>query len=164
MDQPAQNLCQACCEPVTITRQLLVVHGPENTHHLRFLQSKPHFKPEGDAEGLHWITSEEFFGRLLSSPNVSFSFLTVFFNAMLLGNKVVYSAVSSVKPVQDIRQRFPETSLFACLLMFKVIFFFRGSFVILFPFSGPPNCMCLTSYFYYWTFMWYTKTFYKRLN
>lgn len=24
--------------------------------------------------------------------------------------------------------------------------FFRGSFGVLFPFSGPPNCMCLTSY------------------
>lgn len=45
------NLCQACCEPVTIIRQLLVVCGPDPSSRVPSVQS-PHFKLDGVAKGL----------------------------------------------------------------------------------------------------------------
>lgn len=102
------NLHQGCCEPVVVVSSWLPM-ALRILSHLGFLQTSCQIQA-----GYWWttweITSEKVFGKLLSHPNVSSSFLTLCFNTLLVGN--ISSTISAMKPRQDVWQRFPKISLF----------------------------------------------------
>lgn len=77
--------------------------GPENPPAPQVSSGQTSFQTLADTENCTENTTRVS-GRWLSCPHVSLSFLAVGCNTGNVGDKVIYSATSSVKPVQDMTE------------------------------------------------------------